>query len=258
MKGVVLAGGTATRLGEMTRVNNKHTISVYDRPMIHYPLKALEQAGIKEVCLIAGGNHISQFIELLGDGQVYDRATGQEKILDLDITYRVQARPGGIAEAISLAKNFVGKDRFVVFLGDNIIEGTIQKEVSAFRGQEYEGAWAILKEVENPCAYGVPTFHKNNPFQITQITEKPELPASQYAVTGIYLLDSSAFEFIARQQRSGRGELEVTDLLNLYIKESRLEYGVLAGWWRDAGQSPAELVEISHLIMQTGANKLKL
>lgn len=253
IKGVVLAGGHATRLGEITRITNKHLLPIADYPMIYYPLKALEQAAVKEVCVISGKEHAEQFISLLGDGRVTDRSG--KKIFDLDLTYRMQTRPGGISEAISLARNFAHGDKLVVFLGDNIIEGNIVPYVQKFSHQ-LRGARILLREVENPCAYGVPTFDDDK--NIISIEEKPIAPKSNYAVIGVYMFDWQVFEFIDSIQPSARGELEVTDLINLYIKNSRLEYDILEGWWRDAGQSPRELSEISQLIYQTGVNKLNL
>ena len=251
MKGVVLAGGTATRLGELTRITNKHLLPIGDFPMIYYPLKALELAGITEICLVTGKEHAGRFIELLGDGQVIDRAGN--KLFNLDITYRMQARPGGIADAISLAKTFVGDDKFVVVLGDNIFEKSITSHVKKFEEQS-DGARILLWKPENPSAYGVPDIDEEKKM-IRRIDEKPKEPKSPYAVIGVYMLDPNVFSYVQQIAPSARGELEVTDLLNEYIKNSRLEYDILEGWWRDAGQSQRELHEISGLIYQTGANR---
>jgi len=253
MKGVVLAGGSAKRLGELTRITNKHLLPLADFPMIYYPLKALEQAGVTDVCLITGKEHAEHFIALLGDGKVTDREGNQ--IFNLDITYRMQARPGGISEAISLAENFINKEKFVVFLGDNIIEGNIADAVQNF-SKQFHGARILLKEIENPNAYGVPVFNESK--EIICIEEKPLVPKSHFAVIGIYMLDYRAFDFIRGLKPSERGELEITDLLNLYMKDSKVEADILQGWWRDAGQSPKELYEISQLIYQTGVNKVHL
>lgn len=253
IKGVVLSGGHATRLGEITRIANKHLLPIADYPMIYYPLKSLEQSGVKQVCIISGKEHAEQFIALLGDGQVADRQGRQ--IFDLDLTYRMQARPGGISQAISLARNFAHGDKIIVFLGDNIIEGNIVSYVQRF-SRQLRGARILLREVEKPNAYGVPEFDGEG--RIIHIEEKPNEPKSRFAVIGIYMFDWQVFEFIDSIKPSARGELEVTDLLNLYINHSRLEYDILEGWWRDAGQSSRELSEISQLIYQTGANKLSL
>lgn len=253
LKGVVLSGGHATRLGEITRIANKHLLPIADYPMIYYPLKSLEQAGVKQVCIISGKEHAEQFIALLGDGQVVDRLG--VPVFDLDLTYRMQARPGGISQAISLASNFAHGDKIVVFLGDNIIEGNIIPYVQRF-SRQLRGARILLREVEKPNAYGVPEF--DNEGRIIRIEEKPSEPKSHFAVIGIYMFDWQVFEFIDSIKPSARGELEVTDLLNLYINHSRLEYDILEGWWRDAGQSARELSEISQLIYQTGVNKLAL
>ena len=249
----MLSGGHATRLGEITRITNKHLLPVADSPMIYYPLKALEQADIKEVCIVSGKEHAEQFIALLGDGNVCNRSG--EQVFSLDLTYRMQARPGGIAEAISLARNFAHGERVVVFLGDNIIEGNIIPYVQKFSHQ-LRGARILLKAVGEPNAYGVPEFDDQK--NIIAIEEKPTMPKSRYAITGIYMFDWQVFEFIDSIKPSTRGELEVTDLLNQYIAHSKLEYDIMEGWWRDAGQSPKELSEISQLIYQTGANKLAL
>lgn len=251
MKGVVLAGGTATRLGELTRITNKHLLPIGDYPMIYYPLQALQRAGISEISLISGKDHAGRFIELLGDGNVVDR-NGNE-IFNLDITYRMQTKPGGIAQAISLTKNFVGNEKFVVVLGDNILEHSIAPYVKKFAAQG-SGARILLWKPENPSAYGVPDIDEKTK-TIRSIEEKPQNPKSPYAVIGVYMLDPSVFEYGTRIMPSMRGELEVTDLLNEYIKNTKLEYDILEGWWRDAGQSQKELHEISNLIYETGANK---
>src|SRR3989338_957862 len=177
MKGIVLAGGSAKRLGELTRITNKHLLPLAYLPMIYYPLKALQQAGITEVCLITGKEHAEHYIALLGDGTVTDREGND--LFNLDITYRMQARAGGISEAISLAENFINKEKFVVFLGDNIIEGNIKDAVKNFSSQ-LSGARILLKEIENPNAYGVPVFNESK--EIVCIEEKPVTPKSNYAV----------------------------------------------------------------------------
>lgn len=248
MKGIVLAGGTATRLGELTRITNKHLLPIADYPMIYYPLKALESAGIKEVCLVTGKEHASRFIELLGDGQVTDREG--KKVFDLDITYRMQARPGGIAEAISLAKNFAKGEKTVVVLGDNIFQDSISPYIERFKKQE-RGGRILLWKPEHASAYGVPTIDEATQ-RIIEIQEKPKNPKSPYAVIGVYMFDPEVFTYLAGINPSARGEMEVTDLLNEYIKHSALEYDFLGGWWRDAGQSQKELYEISKLIYDTG------
>ncbi len=251
MKGIILAGGTATRLGELTRITNKHLLPIGDYPMIYYPMQALQRAGVTEICLVSGKEHAGRFIELLGDGNVVDR--GGKEVFSLDITYRMQTRPGGIAQAIALTKNFVGNNKFVVILGDNILEYSIAPFVERF-GSQNQGARILLWKPENPSAYGVPDIDEGTK-TIRHIEEKPKTPKSPYAVIGVYMLDSNVFEYAQQIAPSARGELEVTDLLNEYIKNSRLEYDILQGWWRDAGQSQKELHEISKLIYETGANK---
>ncbi|MBI2484453.1 NTP transferase domain-containing protein [Candidatus Uhrbacteria bacterium] len=248
MKGIVLAGGTATRLGELTRITNKHLLPIADYPMIYYPLKALESAGVQEVCLVTGKDHASRFIELLGDGQVSDRHG--KKVFDLDITYRMQVRPGGIAEAISLAKNFANGEKTVTVLGDNIFQYPLTQYIEKFKTQK-RGGRILLWKPENASAYGVPTIDETTQ-RIVEIQEKPSSPKSPYAVIGVYMFDPEVFAYLNNINPSARGEMEVTDLLNEYIKNSVLEYDVLEGWWRDAGQSQKELYEISKLIYDTG------
>ena len=262
VKGIILAGGSATRLSELTRVTNKHLLPVGDFPMIYYPLRALEQAGIKEVCLITGVEHAGSFIDLLGTGKVIDRQGNQ--IFDLDITYRMQPnsvmpdgklKPGGIPDAIRQARNFAGSDKVVVFLGDNIIEGNIIDSVKKFAEQD-GGARILLKEVKNPQAYGVPEFDAQG--NIINLEEKPSEPKSNFASIGIYMYDNKVFDYIETLKPSARGELEVPDLSKCYLNDGKLSYDILHGWWRDGGQSPRDLAEISNLIYQTGVNKIRL
>ncbi len=240
MRGVVLAGGLGTRLDPITRIINKHLLPVYDKPMIYYPIQALVTAGIKDIMIVTGGRNAGDFLRLLGNGREFG-------LKHLDYTY--QEGEGGIAEALDLARHFSRGERLCVVLGDNIIQGNIIRAVETFRAQE-RGARLLLKEVPDPGRYGVPTFSGN---AIRCVTEKPDQPASHYAVTGIYLFDGTVFEKIDRLQRSARGELEITDVNNQYIREGTMTWEVLEGWWTDAGTVEG-LLRASQMVAATGAN----
>ena len=256
IRGVVLAGGTATRLAEATKIANKHTLRVGPWPMIYYALLALQQAGIRHIAIVSGSDHCQQLIQLLGSGNT--PARDGSPLFDLDLTYKIQDKPGGIAEAIGVVKDFAEGHRIVVFLGDNIIEGNIVDFVAAFR-QQARGARVALKTCTDPQAYGVAVFREDaEGARIGYIEEKPQEPKSSYAVTGIYCYDEHVFDHIERLAPSQRNELEVTDLNNIYASAGELQFNVLSGWWRDAGQSWQELDEIGSLIKETGANKLTL
>ncbi len=241
MKGVITAGGLGTRLLPMTRVTNKHLLPVYDRPMIFYPIETLAQAGIEDIMIITGGNHAGDFLPLLGNGKEFGLKW---------LHYTYQANEGGIAEALSLTRDFVGNDRVVVMLGDNIIEKNIIQFVKAFQ-QQKNGAKILLSEVEHPEQYGVPRFENNT---VAEIIEKPKEPPSRYAVTGIYMYDNRVFDFIGQLEPSGRGELEITDVNNAYLRENSLTYDILDGWWADCGETRQSLHEAGCLIAKTGAN----
>jgi glucose-1-phosphate thymidylyltransferase len=222
MKGVILAGGLGTRLSPLTKITNKHLLPVYDRPMIHYPLKTLSDAGVRDILIVTGGNHAGEFLRLLGNGREYGLH---------EIAYAYQEGEGGIADALSLARPFAKGDRIVVMLGDNIIEGDIRKPIAAFARQE-RGARILLKKVPDPQRFGVPAFDKG---KVTRIDEKPAQPASDYAVIGIYMYDPGVFEIISALEPSDRNELEITDVNNAYIRNGVMEHDVLEGWWTDAG-----------------------
>lgn len=230
MKGVVLAGGLGTRLRPLTSITNKHLLPVYDRPMIFHPLGTLAEAGIRDVILVTGGNSAGDFMRLLGDGSGMGLRC---------LNYAYQEREGGIAEAIGLARAFVGDDRFVVILGDNILEKPITPYVEAFARQA-SGARVLLKKVDNPRDYGVAEVRDG---RVVSIVEKPSNPVSDLAVIGVYMYHSSAFEFIRTLKPSGRGELEVTDLNNAYIREGTLEADTISGWWSDCGANIDNLLE---------------
>ena len=241
MKGVVLAGGTGSRLNPLTRVTNKHLLPIYDKPMVYYPVQTLVTAGIEEILLVTGGNNAGDFLRLLGNGRDFG-------LRHLNYTY--QEGNGGIAEALGLAEYFAAGQQICVILGDNIIENNICHAVENFK-REKEGAKILLKEVEDAQRFGVAEVRDN---RILNIEEKPKRPRSNLAVTGIYLYDSTVFEKIKRLKPSGRGELEITDINNFYIEEGKLSYEMLHGWWTDAGTFES-LLRANNLVAQTGANK---
>ena len=222
MKGVILAGGLGTRLFPLTKITNKHLLPIYDRPMIHYPIKTLSDAGLREILIVTGGNHAGEFLRLLGNGKEYG--------LD-EIAYAYQEGEGGIADALALARPFAKGDRIVVMLGDNIIEGDIRRQVAAFAAQP-GGARILLKKIADPQRFGVPVFEGG---RITAIEEKPKQPKSDYAVIGIYMYDPTVFDVIATLKPSDRNELEITDVNNHYIRRGEMQHDVIEGWWTDAG-----------------------
>ena len=221
VKGVVLAGGTGSRLYPLTKVVNKHLLPVGRYPMVYHPLMRLQETGITKVAVVTSPEHMGPLVSLLGSGSEFG----------LDLTFRVQEQAGGIAQALGLCKDFVGDSLSVVVLGDNILENTLISEVEAFRAQG-QGARLLLKEVPDPEHYGVPGFEDG---RIVEVLEKPLSPPSPYAVTGIYFYDPQVFDFIDTLSPSSRGEYEVSDLNTAYVRESLLTYGVLEGWWGDAG-----------------------
>ena len=256
VKGLICAGGEGTRLGELTRITNKHLIPVGEWPMVFYPLRMLEVAGIREILIVTGQRHAGDFIDLLGDGKVRTR-DGADVLFDLDITYKVQPHAGGIAQAIGLASSFVHPgEKFAVALGDNIIERNIIDAVKLFEKQPAGSAAIVLKEVDDPERFGVASFDEAG--VLTGIVEKPGTlspgpPPSSFAVTGIYMYDSTVFDLIDGLEPSARGELEVTDLNNHFVRKGAMQHHVLDGWWRDAGTSEV-LASIASLIQRTGAN----
>jgi glucose-1-phosphate thymidylyltransferase len=242
MKGVVLAGGTGSRLNPLTRVTNKHLLPVYDKPMVNYPIQTLVNAGIHEILLVTGGKNAGEFLRLLGNGRDFGLK---------HINYTYQEGEGGIAEALGLAEYFAGGESVCVALGDNIIENNICQAVENFKTQK-DGAKILLKEVQDAQRFGVAEIRGN---RVVGIEEKPKIPKSSYAVIGIYLYDGSVFEKIRRLKPSGRGELEITDVNNFYIEEGNLTYELLDGWWTDAGTFES-LLRANNLVAETGANNL--
>jgi glucose-1-phosphate thymidylyltransferase len=242
MKGVVLAGGTGSRLNPLTRVTNKHLLPLYDKPMVYYPIQTLVNAGITDILIVSGGKNAGEFLRLLGNGRDFGLR---------HINYTYQEGEGGIAEALGLAEYFAGDDDICVVLGDNIIENNICAAVEGFKKQK-EGAKIILKEVTDAQRFGVAEIKGN---RVVGIEEKPKNPKSSYAVIGIYLYDKTVFQKIKRLKPSGRGELEITDVNNFYIEENKLSYDVIDGWWTDAGTFES-LLRANNLVAQTGANKM--
>jgi glucose-1-phosphate thymidylyltransferase len=246
MKGVILAGGTGSRLHPLTRITNKHLLPIYDRPMISYAIEALVKGGVTEMMLVTGGTHAGEFLRLLGNGQEF----GIDRLF-----YAYQEKPGGIAEALSLAEKFVGGDRSVVLLGDNIFGRSIRHCVEAFRKQEH-GARVVLSRETDPehlRHLGVAQLNGNR--RIERIFEKPEHPPSEYAVTGVYFYDDTVWKVLPDLKPSGRGELEITDVNNWYLDRGTMEYDVLEGFWGDAGESMAAYYAANDFVRANGANR---
>src|ERR1051325_5377266 len=222
MKGIVLAGGTGSRLFPLTKITNKHLLPIYDRPMIYFPIQTLVDAGITDIMVVTGGRNSGDFLRLLANGKSFGLK---------HINYTYQEGEGGIAEALGLCEHFADGDRICVVLGDNIIEHNILDAAEAFRKQE-KGARVLLKEVHDAERFGVAEISGD---RIINIQEKPKRPKSNYAVTGIYMYDASVFDKIHQLKPSDRGELEITDVNNAYVQEGTLTFSFLDGWWTDAG-----------------------
>lgn len=238
MKGVILAGGTGSRLYPLTKVTNKHLLPVYDKPMIYYPMETLINAGIKDIMIVSGRGHAGHFLELLGSGVDYG----------VHFTYEIQDKAGGIAQALSLAEDFVDGDSVTVILGDNIFQENIEKDVANFNG----GAKIFLKEVPEAHRFGVAELKGE---KVIGIEEKPGEPKSNFAVTGLYIYESDVFDAIKTLKPSGRGELEITDVNNYYINKGMMKYGVLKGFWSDAGTFES-LLKAGMLVQQHIQNRL--
>jgi glucose-1-phosphate thymidylyltransferase len=241
VKGIILAGGLGSRLQPMTRITNKHLLPVYDRPMIYYPLQCLILAGITDIMIVTGGNHAGDFLRLLKNGREFG-------LQHLNYTY--QEGEGGIAEALGLCEHFAEGEPVCVVLGDNLIERNIIGPVERFRGQG-GGARILLKEVPDPHRFGVAELDGD---RVARIVEKPRDPASNLAVTGIYLYDTRVFEIIKTLEPSARGELEITDVNNRYAELGELAFEILDGWWTDAG-TVESLYRACSLVASTGANR---
>ena len=237
MKGVVLAGGTGSRLFPLTKITNKHLLPIYDKPMIYYPIQTLVEAGIRDILIVTGGRNAGDFLRLLANGKQFG-------LSHIDYTY--QEGEGGIADALALAEHFADGHKLCVMLGDNIIQGSIRQAVEAFRTQP-RGARILLKEVPDAERFGVAEIAGE---RIVHIEEKPKQPRSHYAVTGIYMYDATVFDKIRTLVPSGRGELEITDVNNAYIREGTLSFSWLTGWWTDAGTFDS-LLRAANLVAQS-------
>jgi glucose-1-phosphate thymidylyltransferase len=236
MKGIVLAGGTGSRLFPLTKITNKHLLPIYNRPMIYYPIQTLVDAGIRDILIVTGGRNSGDFLRLLANGKGFGLK---------HINYTYQEGEGGIADALALAEHFADGHKICVILGDNIIEGSIQHAAELFRKQE-SGAHILLKEVTDAERFGVAELAGD---RIAGIEEKPQHPKSNYAVTGIYMYDATVFEKIKTLVPSGRGELEITDVNNAYIREGSMTFSHLDGWWTDAGTFES-LLRAANLVAQ--------
>jgi glucose-1-phosphate thymidylyltransferase len=245
MKGVILAGGSGTRLHPLTRITNKHLLPIYDRPMVAYAIEALVSAEVRELMVVTGGTHAGEFLRLLGNGHEW----GIDRL-----SYAYQERAGGIAEALGLAERFAGGDPIVVMLADNVVERSIKHAVDNFLAQG-SGARILLAREEDPehlRNLGVPELDGE---RVVRIHEKPEEPPSAFAVTGIYFYESAVFEIIPELEPSGRGELEITDVNNWFIDRGAMEYDVLEGFWGDAGESIEAYYAVNDFVRTNGANK---
>jgi glucose-1-phosphate thymidylyltransferase len=242
MKGVILAGGLGTRLHPLTKITNKHLLPVHDKPMIFYPIQTLINAGIQDILIVTGGNNAGDFLRLLGNGKDFGLK---------HVNYTYQEGEGGIAAALRLAEYFADGEKVCVVLGDNIIEKNIRHAVESFTRQP-NGAKILLKEVPDPHRFGVPIIEDG---RIIGIEEKPKVPRSQFAVVGIYMYDPDVFRIIQTLKPSARGELEITDVNNEYIRRGNLTYDILDGWWTDAGTFES-LLRASNMVAQSGANNL--
>ena len=246
MKGVVLAGGTGSRLHPLTRITNKHLLPLYDRPMISYAIEALVVSGVGEMMLVTGGTHAGEFLRLLGNGNEF----GIDRL-----SYAYQEKAGGIAEALGLAEKFVAGDRCVVLLADNVFERSIRPCVDAFRKQERGARVVLSKESDRDHLRHLGVAQFDGTRRIERIIEKPENPPSEFAVTGVYFYDDTVWEVLPRLKPSGRGELEITDVNNWYLGQGLMEYDVLEGFWGDAGESIQAYYSVNDFVRGHAANK---
>jgi glucose-1-phosphate thymidylyltransferase len=245
LKGVILAGGTGSRLHPLTQITNKHLLPIYDRPMISWTIEALVKAGVTELMLVTGGTHAGEFFRLLGNGHEH----GVDRLL-----YAYQEKPGGIAEALGLAERFGRGGPTCVMLADNVVEQSLKPAVENFSAQE-RGARILLAHIEEPehlRHLGVPELDGG---RVANIVEKPAEPPSEYAVTGIYFYDEQVWDVLPTLEPSGRGELEITDVNNWYVRRGEMEYDVLEGFWGDAGESIEAYYEVNDFVRSNGANK---
>jgi len=247
MKGIILAGGLGKRLHPLTKITNKHLLPLYDRPMIFFPIEKLARAGIKEIIIVTGGNNVGDFLRLLEDGSKFG-------LRQLHYTY--QAKEGGIAEALGLCENYADGGKVAVMLGDNLFDQDFRNSIMAF-DKNGSGAKVFLKKVPNPREYGTVSF---NGQKIRRIIEKPKVPPSNFAVVGFYLYDNSVFDIVKTLKPSRRGELEISDVNNVYLKNGKLKYNKIKGGWADAGESLAAynkaIVFARRMIEKGGVDKL--
>ncbi len=229
MKGIVLAGGLGSRLYPLTKITNKHLLPIYNKPMIYYPIQMLVDAGIKDIMIVTGGRNAGDFLRLIGNGKEFGIS---------GIHYTYQEGEGGIAEALGLTEEFAEGEKVVVVLGDNILQKGIRAGVEKFRKQK-SGARIFLKEVEHPWEYGIAEIRGK---RIRRIIEKPKKPPSNLAVIGVYMYPPDVFQIVRRLKPSSRGELEITDVNNAYVRRGRMEFEVVDGWWMDAGENHEALL----------------
>jgi glucose-1-phosphate thymidylyltransferase len=255
VKGLIAAGGNATRLEELTRVTNKHLLPVGRWPMVYYPLQLLQRAGVREVLIVTGKQHAGQFIDLLGNGHVPSR-DGGEVLFDLDLSYKVQVEAGGIAQVVGMARDFAAGDQLVVCLGDNIFEHAQADAITGWTS----GAMVFVKDVPDPENFGVVVYDGDG--QIADVVEKAgrvdmryDAPPSSDAVVGLYCYPPDVFSIIDGLEPSSRGELEITDVNRVYAQRGELDVRRVEGWWHDGGKHWGDLADVGRLIEQTGANK---
>ncbi len=241
MKGIILAGGLGSRMRPLTNVTNKHLLPVYDRPMIFYPLQTLVDAGIRDILIVTGGNNAGDFLRLVGNGAAFGLK---------HVNYTYQKGEGGIAEALGLAEHFAEGEKTVVVLGDNILQESIAPHVEAFKRQP-SGAKILIKKVPDPERFGVVVFKGN---RVLAIEEKPKRPKSSYIVTGIYMYDGQVFNIVKTLKPSARGELEITDVNNAYIRKGQMTFNTLKGWWSDCGTFDS-LLRASRLVAKESPQK---
>jgi glucose-1-phosphate thymidylyltransferase len=256
-KGLIAAGGEATRLGELTRVANKHLLPVARWPMIYYPLQLMQLLGIREVLIVTAQGHAGQLIDMLGDGRLPERGS-DAPLFDLDLTYKVQTEPGGIAQVVGMAEGFASGGKLVVCLGDNLFE---YAEVGAVRdwSESGDGALIFVKDVPDPERFGVVVYGEDR--RVVDVVEKAgtvdrryESPPTSDAVVGLYCYDADVYDLVRDLAPSSRGELEITDVNRVYAQQGRLQAQRVSGWWHDAGTHEA-LAELGALVEETGANK---
>ena len=238
MKGIILAGGKATRLRPLTKITSKQLLPVYDKPMIYYPLETLLNAGIKDILIIIAPDYAGHFLNLLGSGRQFGAR----------FNYEIQEEPRGLADAFIVGENFIGKDSVAMILGDNILDHDFSKDISQFKS----GALGFVKEVPNASAFGVVEFDKDN--KVISIEEKPEKPKSNFASVGMYVYDNRVIEIAKNLKPSPRGEIEITDLNNVYLKKGELKVNIIEGMWEDAGSFDS-LLRASQ-IMQAKAKEM--